>query len=60
MIGKTDVKNIISLLNRSQFLIEANCQKACDLDVARRCRNMKSKLERRLNDRSRLRIHTGP
>lgn len=48
MLGKTDLKTIIALLDKSQRVIEANCSKPVDLDVARRCRKMARKLERSL------------
>ncbi len=47
MLGKTDLKTIIALLDKSQRVIEANCSKPRDLDVARRCRLMASKLRKR-------------
>lgn len=47
MLGKTDLKTIIALLDKSQQVIEANCSKPRDLDVARRCRLMAGKLRKR-------------
>lgn len=47
MLGKTELKTIIALLDKSQQVIEANCSKPRDLDLARRCRQMVGKLRKR-------------
>ena len=47
MLGKTELKTIIALLDKSQRVIEANCSKPLDLDLARRCRLMAGKLRKR-------------
>lgn len=47
MLGKTDLKTIIALLDKSQRVIDANCSKPRDLDVDRRCRLMAGKLRKR-------------
>lgn len=46
---KTDIQNIISLLEKSAELIDKYCKKPCELDKARQCRKMSKKLKNKLD-----------
>ena len=48
-VCKTDIQNAIRLLGKSAELIDKHCQKPCDLDKARQCRNLSKKLKKKLN-----------
>lgn len=43
---KTDIQNLIRLLEKSAELIDKYCQKPCEQDKARQCRKMSKKLKR--------------
>ena len=45
-IFKTDIQNLIRLLNKSAELIDQYCKKPCELDKARQLRNMSKKLKK--------------
>lgn len=47
---KTDIQNIIRLLDKSAELIDKCCKKPCEQDVARRCRKMNKKLNKKVLD----------
>ncbi|WP_158712708.1 hypothetical protein [Parabacteroides pacaensis] len=48
-ICKTDMQNLIRLLEKSAELIDEYCKKPCELDKARQCRKMSKKLKNKLN-----------
>lgn len=41
---KTDIQNIIRLLDKSAELIDKYCKKSCEKDKARLCRKLSKKL----------------
>lgn len=41
---KTDIQNLIRLLDKSAELIDKYCKKPCELDKERLCRKMSKKL----------------
>lgn len=45
---KTDMENIIRLLDKSAELIDKYCQKPCEQDKARQCRKMSKKLKNKI------------
>lgn len=47
---KTDIQNTIRLLDKSAELIDKYCQKPCEQDKARQCRNMSKKLQKITNN----------
>lgn len=47
---KTDIENIIRLLDKSAELIDKYCQKPCEQDKARQCRKMSKKLQKLTNN----------
>lgn len=50
---KTDIQNLIRLLNKSAELIDKYCQKPCEQDKARQCKKMSKKLKRNNSNLSR-------
>lgn len=46
---KTDIQNIISLLDKSAELIDKYCKKPCEQDIARRCKRIIKKLKNKIN-----------
>lgn len=46
---KTDIQNIIRLLDKSAELIDKYCIKPCEQDKARLCRKLSKKLKNKLN-----------
>lgn len=46
-VCKTDVQNLIRLLDSCAGLIDKHCNKPCDLDKARQCRKMSKKLKKK-------------
>lgn len=44
---KTDIQNLIRLLDKSAELIDKYCLKPCELDKARQCRKMSKKLRKK-------------
>jgi hypothetical protein len=47
---KTDMQNLIRLLDNSAELIDKHCQKPCEQDKARQCRKMSKKLKKRIEN----------
>lgn len=47
---KTDIQNIISLLEKSAELIDKYCKKPCELDKARLCRKLSNKLKKKIEN----------
>ena len=47
---KTDIENIIRLLNKSAELIDKYCKKPHELDKARQLRNMNKKLKKKIKN----------
>lgn len=47
---KTDIQNIISLLDKSAELIDRHCKKPAEQDKARQCRKMSKKLKKRIEN----------
>ena len=47
---KTDIQNIIRLLDKSADLIDKYCKKPCEQDKARLCRKMSKKLKKKVHD----------
>ena len=47
---KTDIQNIIRLLDKSADLIDKYCKKPCEQDKARLCRKMSKKLNKKINN----------
>lgn len=45
---KTDIQNLIRLLDSCAGLIGKYCHKPCEIDKARQCRNMSKKLASKL------------
>lgn len=46
---KSDIVNIIRLLDNSVELIDKYCRKPCEQDKARQCRKMSNKLKAKIN-----------
>lgn len=46
---KTDIQNLIRLLEKSAELIDKYCQKPCEQDKARQCKKMSKKLNKKIN-----------
>jgi|GEM_PF-1983202 hypothetical protein len=47
---KTDIQNLIRLLDNSAELIDKHCQKTSEQDKARQCRKMSKKLKKRIEN----------
>ena len=47
---KTDIQNLIRLLEKSAGLIDKYCKKPCEQDKARLCRKMSRKLKSKYNE----------
>jgi hypothetical protein len=47
---KTDIQNLIRLLDNSAELIDKHCQKPCEQDKARQCRKMSKKLKKKIGN----------
>ena len=47
---KTDIQNIISLLEKSAELIDKYCKTPCELDKARQCRKLSNKLKKKIEN----------
>ena len=47
---KTDIQNLIRLLDKSAELIDKYCKKPCEQDKARQCRKMSKKLQKISNN----------
>lgn len=43
---KTDLQNLIRLLDKNAELIDKYCKRPCELDKARQCRKMSKKLKK--------------
>lgn len=52
MIGlcKTDIQNLIRLLEGCAGLIDKYCQKPCESDKARQCKKMSKKLKNKIEE----------
>lgn len=48
-ICKTDIQNLIRLLDKSSELIDKHCKKPCESDKARQLRKMSKKLKNKIN-----------
>jgi len=48
-ISKTDVQNLIRILNKSAELIDQYCRKPCELDKARQLRRISKKLIKKIS-----------
>lgn len=48
-ISKTDVQNLIRILNKSAELIDQYCKKPCELDKARQLRRISKKLIKKIS-----------
>lgn len=46
---KTDIQNLIRLLDKSAELIDKHCKKPCEQDKARQLRKMSKKLKNKIN-----------
>lgn len=49
-VCRTDIQNVISLLEKSAELIDKYYKKPCEQDKARQCRNLSKKLKRKIYD----------
>lgn len=47
---KSDIQNLVRLLDNSAELIDKHCQKPCEQDKARQCRKMSKKLKKRIEN----------
>lgn len=47
---KTDIQNLIRLLDNSAELIDKHCQKTSEQDKARQCRKMSKKLKKKIGN----------
>lgn len=47
---KTDIQNLIRLLEKSAELIDKYCQKPCEQDKARLCKKMSKKFKNRVEN----------
>lgn len=49
---KTDIQDLIRLLDKSAELIDKYCKKPCEQDKARQCRKMSKKLKKKIENES--------
>lgn len=47
---KSDIQNLVRLLDNSAELIDKHCQKPCEQDKARQCRKMSKKLKKKIGN----------
>lgn len=50
-VCKSDIENIIRLLDNSVELIDKYCRKPCEQDKARQCRKMSKKLSKKIDSK---------
>ncbi len=49
-VCKTDIQNLIRLLDKSAELIDKYCKKPCEFDKARQCRKISKKLKNKIDN----------
>ena len=49
-VCKTDIQNLIRLLDKSAELIDKYCKKPCEQDKARQCRKTSKKLKKKIKN----------